>query len=357
LKGKRSYFIKGSEKSAKGTLVLTDGEVDYTITRKITEKSQELHIESSDGRTLGQEWINSFFNEFLINPIAFARLSGKEQAEVLGIDTSEIDARMEVVSKEFTEKNAVLKSFGKIIIPKKVEAVDVSDLNKEKNEILAWNKIQNSVETQYNIQAKYSAELSDSIASIEKEISELKLKLKKAKSEYIQSEDARKLLPKPQPIKSYLDIDSLLSQANEVNKQANTYSLAVRKSQDKEKAKIDLEKVKLSKKRLVEEKVEYMKSLELPVSNITVDDKGGLLLDGRPIRQPHFSMGELLTKVPMILSRGKQEMKYVFLENFDLLDEENSEKVINYLTGQGYQVVVEKVSKREEGSIVFKSVT
>jgi hypothetical protein len=47
--------------------------------------------------------------------------------------------------------------------------------------------------------------------------------------------------------------------------------------------------------------------------------------------------------IPTLLSSLNPELKYVFLQDFSLLDAANQEKTINELVGLGFQLVVEYV--------------
>jgi len=95
------------------------------------------------------------------------------------------------------------------------------------------------------------------------------------------------------------------------------------------------------------QKVEYIKEFKFPFDKLSVDDEGGLLLSGKPLKQQYFSSGELIRIVPTLISSLNPEFKYVFLQEFDLLDEETQVKVEEDLTSKGFQLVIELVGKEK----------
>jgi len=81
------------------------------------------------------------------------------------------------------------------------------------------------------------------------------------------------------------------------------------------------------------------------------------MLDDRPLKKEYWSKGELLKRVPVIIaSTMKRDMddkefssklKYVYLEEFNLLDAENQISVPEYLIKLGFQLVIEYVGEKE----------
>ncbi len=98
----RFRFIGPHSKSAKAEMTIydeTEG-VEIKISRKLLRNKTELKIEASDGRQLDQSFLDSIFNSFLIDPVGFSRLSGKDQALAFGADTSEFDLKKKAVELE-----------------------------------------------------------------------------------------------------------------------------------------------------------------------------------------------------------------------------------------------------------------
>jgi recombinational DNA repair ATPase RecF len=103
LHGDRFRFIGTHGKSAIGQLVLHDEveDIEVTIQRKLLKNKTELKITASDKRQLSANFIDDIFNIFSINPMGFAKLAPQEQAEALGVDTSENEKLKRLTSRSF----------------------------------------------------------------------------------------------------------------------------------------------------------------------------------------------------------------------------------------------------------------
>jgi hypothetical protein len=80
-------------------------------------------------------------------------------------------------------------------------------------------------------------------------------------------------------------------------------------------------------------------------------------MNGKPLKEQYFSTGELLKVIPILMTFKNPEFKYVFLQDFVLMDEDKQKETIDYLTKQGFQLVIEVVGKtKAEGvkSILLK---
>ena len=69
----------------------------------MTKGATTLNVAASDGRDLGEGFVDKIFNIFSINPEGFAMLSPRDQATVLGVDTTDIDIRKEEVYNQRRE--------------------------------------------------------------------------------------------------------------------------------------------------------------------------------------------------------------------------------------------------------------
>jgi hypothetical protein len=380
--GERFRFIGPKAASAKGEMVLHDEKtgVDVKVMRRLTKTGSDLSFEAPEGYQLDQQWLTDLFNIFLIAPKKFCELSPKDQAKALGIDTKAFDEEIADLKKKFTEINAVYRSFGELPEVEKVEKVDVAALQDQNegiktrlNNLYLQNKKQND-------EAKKGWE--DACNVVEKEVSAFNNKqyalqntLQQATSlvsklgdlgyegEEVstwisslgQPEETRNFEdfypPKPSlieelPDRSELDaIDQQIIEAGKINEQAIRYQQYIQKKEEKETHELRLKANKELQHITEQKRVEYIKAFKFPFSNITVDDDGQLLLAGKPIKDPYFSTGELLKIIPILLSTSNPELKYVFIQGFNDLDEDNWKQVEEYLTGKGFQLVVEMVGK------------
>lgn len=351
MKGRRSMWVGRYGADAEIEIVLTDPEgIEYTVNRKISEN--KLEITSSDGRRLSQEWINGFWNEMMLSPVAFSRISPRDQAKYLGIDTSEFDKKISELKEEAKIHRAMIKAFGEIEIPEKVEAVDIAELSAKKDAIVKFNQEQSEIRRQFN-------EMGSKKVGIEMEIARLKAELERKELDLKDLIDKMNAHPIPKSPLFTDEIDQKISEASEVNAKAIAYQQAVEKQMQKEKKEQELSDNKSMQDAEVAKKVAYMQELDLPFSNLSIDDNGGLMMYGRPIQTPHFSTGELIKICTMLLmSQNKDEngLRYVYLENFDLLDDTKSKELLDWMMEENIQVLCERVVSNQPEVLILQDV-
>lgn len=355
LKGKRFMFIGPDGPEAEGVITMKDADGEtYEISRKINENNkQELTIVSSSGRSLDQKWINTFWNDLMLSPLSFSRLSGKEQADMLGIDISSFQDRENELKDQAKIIRHDIKSFGEVELPDEVpETVDVSELIAEKNKIIEFN---NQCDEQ---DREFQARL-NKIASQEREALEIRGEIARltARLNYLESSISQEkhTIENSEPIQAKIptdDIDAKIASAGEINAAAMRYQEMVEKAQKKIAREADLERNLGEQKANQEAKIQYVQGLDLPFANLTIDDNGGLLMEGRPICVPHFSHAELIRICSNIMAVKSPDFKYVYIEDFSVMDQEKGQAVVNDLLEQGFQVVCEKVSPTKTDGVV-----
>ncbi len=120
------------------------------------------------------------------------------------------------------------------------------------------------------------------------------------------------------------------------------------------KLRIDLNNNKFTQEQVIKSKNEYLTSCNLGIPNLIIDEEGQLTYLDRFIRKPFFSAGELIRIVASLVSKTQvnkpdnDSLKYFFIEEFNLLDEENQKKVIDYLTKLNFQLVIEYVGTEDD---------
>jgi len=377
--GERFRFIGPKSATAKGEMILHDEKtgLDIKVIRKLTKSGSNLSFEAPEGYELGQQWLTDLFNIFLIAPKKFCELSAKDQATALGIDTKKFDDEMATLKEQFTEINAVYRSYGEIPEVEKVEKVDVSALqaqkeavrvklndqylaNKKVNEdlILAYNKEDEKAQEEYE-EAKRDMEKKNNRIDKSKNLLDLLIAEGyegKEVSTWIDSLPyirmvSKREVSKPACIPELPDdselkaIDQQIIDANKTNQDALLYEQYMQKKEQKSAKESELKVNKDKQTAKESERLEYIKSFKFPFSNLSVGEDGELLLNGKPIKAEYFSTGELLKIIPVLIATTQPELKYVFLQDFNLMDEDKQKEIEEYLTGKGFQLVVEMVGK------------
>lgn len=406
--GERFRFIGPNAATAKGEMTLYDEKTmaEIKVYRKLTKTGTEVSFEGPEGLELGQKWLTDLFNVFLISPKMFCELSPKDQAKALGIDTKTFDDEIAALKKKYTEINAVYNSYGELPEVEKVEKKSIEELTEKKKDIrkameVIYRQNQNANKLTREAWEADKKKVDEEVAEFNRAIDERGKSLAQANnfygrvanlcSEYEGFKDLVNFRPlqqwiadfKPLPekknaavlypaaptdlsqkdvlyepdegervyVKEMPDdeqlrlVDEEMTDAGEINRKALLYDQYVEKRNEKDKRKVELADNKIAQGKKEDERVAYIKKFKFPFSNLTVGEDGELLLAGKPIREPYFSTGEILKVVPILLSTSNPELKYVFLQDFNLMDDDKQAEIEEYLTGKGFQLVVEMVGK------------
>ena len=365
----RFRFIGPGGKSAQGVLTVYDeaNGIEIKIIRKLLKNKTELKIEASDGRQLDQAWLDSIFNSFLIDPFGFSRLPGKEQALAFGADTytfdrkkKELEIERRDIGRDVKRLQGVVDSAGN---PEKIEAVDVAGLmeclrieeeksyerTSENNAInrmredLAGKKIQSK-----NIKDELEEtikKLKDSIKMYKDGIDALEVKIKGREKDYIEM-----------PEGAEQEIKDQIENAQEINLKAADYQKLLENKKALEDTKLDREGKNDMLNVIAADRVNYLKSLNLPWPNITITDEGEFRLNDKPFCSPYFSTGEILKFGARIGSKLKDGLKYVYFPCSNNLDDKNREATFKTLIKDGFQIVAEYVGteRKKDASILLK---
>ena len=340
LTGERFRFLKGDASSAKGAVLLTDTQYDCDILvkRKITKTAQELTFEAPTGIQLDQDWLNSLFNEFCLSPESFCNLTGKEQAKALGIDLSEEETKLKSLKEDYTLIGRQIKEIGIPEEVEKVEAVKVDEIVRSRQEAQEFNDLQK--------------QRADDLNNTREELLAIRESIRKLQEEEKQVIEEGKELPKPEPLQDLQQFDKQIAEASEINTAAMRYDTYLAETKKLKTYRAKQQENKESQGKLESVKTDKIKATKLPFKNLSVDEEGSLLLSGKPIKPPYFSTGELLMIIPTMLTHINPELKYIFLQDFNLLDEANQTKLVESLTKKGYQVVCELVGEKDGDNVI-----
>lgn len=396
--GERFRFIGPDGKSSKGEMTLYDEQtgVEVKVIRNMTKDANTVRFEGPAGMKLDQPWLTELFNEFMIAPKKFVQLSAFDQARALGIDTTTFDSNIKALKDQYTGINRDIKAMGTLVEVEFCKEVDLTDLSAQKetermrlNELYKKNKQDNKEAKEkydtalaawntkleaHNLSIKTMTDNADRAestcisfcnilgidpaditegtlqAGMWKAIEDYKLTIKKP----LTAEQLEKHTPK---VPEYVEempkddtiqaIDKQILEASQTNKKATEYTAYVKKKKDLDNLTKQLADNKAQQDAEVEKRLTYIKTLPFPFENLAVDEEGGLTFDSKPIKEPYFSTGELIKMVPILLSSLGQKLKFVFLQDFNLLDLNKQQDVEKYLTDAGYQLVIEYVGTEE----------
>ena len=349
--GERKRFIGKEGPTAKGSIVFHDNVLncDIIAKRKMTKDGTSITFEGPEGMTLDQNWLNSLFDSFMIAPSTFEKLSSKEQAIALGLDVSSYDQIIKDLKNEYTLTNRELSKIGTPEKVDKVNKVDVIQINTELKAAREFNTLQGELEIPI-------AELRNEIIGNRKKISDneeailiLQKEIKDLQEEEPKIIAKAKALSQPDKLKDTEVLETKLTEASTTNEKAVLWDQYQKElSQiDKLKKELDDNKKKQSEQDIV--RTEYIKKMKLPFSNLTIDEEGNLLLEGRPIKDPFYSTGERIKIILSLAASRNPELRYAYVQDFNLLDNANQKSIIDFAKESNIQLVIEYIGESKTG--------
>ena len=172
------------------------------------------------------------------------------------------------------------------------------------------------------------------------------LKAEEKREETILSEPAYiEELPDDQAMK---DIDAQLLGAMKTNHDAQEYAQYLKRCEAKSAKEKEKEANKAAQEEAATARNAYIKSHDHGFAGLTTDEDGNLLYNERPIREPYFSKGQLEMIVAKLHISRNPVFKVRFLDDFDLIDEPNQEKILTDLLAAGFQPIVALVGQKSE---------
>ena len=340
--GERFRFIGRGRATSDLEIVLEDvkNELEITIKNHLSKQSNQIEFDCIKG-ALPDDWVGDFLNIAFLSAKNFAQQSSKEQALLLGINTDEYDEKLATLKREFTVINHALRGYGELVKVEEVEAISVSKLIEQKEEAETHN-------TDQEVLGDLIDEHKDEILRIESEITTLKDELKAEKA---------KKFDEPEDLINVDEITYTLKNAEEINRKATDYKNYIEKKAEKEQKELEVKENKEKQSKIISDRIDFIKSFKFGFEGLGVDENGGLILNEKPIKEPYFSKGELELIVAKLYASLNPVFKTRFLDDFELLDEDNQKKIIDDLLSKGFQVItaeVGKVAKDKKNSILLR---
>lgn len=372
--GERYRFIHKDFSSAEAAVEMVDdqtGEI-VTVTRKMTADKVTLTIHSTLGRKLDQKWLDNLFNIFMLSPARFTEMSPTEQVKALGVDISPFTKELTDLKTNYTVINKQLSDLGTLPEdPIIIEPKDLTEINarlkaiNDQNLVITNdnNAIKEITDALGNNEVQLSVNQSN-ITELETQIFNLQQTLQVRQTERTTLNAKRQELLAKQQVLPSLQMKPLLSTAAvqaelDAALQATTFETDAKLTnaniKKRDQLRVDLANNKKLQGDVAIRKNEYLAKCNLGVDGLVIDEDGQLTYLGRFIKKPHFSAGELIKIVAALVSRiqaGKPDadaLKYMFIEEFNLLDKDNQAAIIAHLEKLDFQLVIEYVG--EEGDV------
>jgi len=350
----RFQFIKPDSAGAASTTVeIYDSEIDQivTIERRFTAKSEKVNITREDGKAIDISYLSGLLDYFTYDIQRFAAMSPVDQAKLFGIDTGDIDSdiatakktlsdcnkkKLEMMSARRQRETEFLEGAREVIPDIKegdeIVRIDTAELQGKISEIFAHNETQRS-------RAKTLEESREKIQALEADLAMEKKRLS--------------ALEEPEALINQLEIEREIKHAEAVNKIADLQEedakfheatdAAVEAWHAARQVMEDLEDKRVERIRDCKSQIE---EAGIPSDNISFDEKGGLMVDGRHLDEDHYSTGELIKKAVIIINAFKKpEFPLFLIRNGSLLNRnrEGEIEIFKDLSDLGAQFICEIV--------------
>jgi hypothetical protein len=234
-----------------------------------------------------------------------------------------------------------------------VERVDIKELQRKQKDAIRHNDEQKKI-AQLNID--YTEDIKD-----------IDYKLMVLQEEYNRRTDAmveerthastsKKELPEELPVIDLEPIDKEIVGAVGINEQAFRYAAYLEDVEEGRKLETSLESNVARQTKVQEKRKEYLQTKTFGIKSLMIDEEGRLTYQDKLIRSPYFSKGELEMLVARIGANLNPEWKVRFIDDFELLDDDNQQRLIKNLTKKGFQIITGTVGKElvKKNSVLLK---
>lgn len=351
LVGDRFRFIGPKKATADLELTLVDEvkNAEIEVKNTISKDGNHISFKAPKGYPINQSWLNSLLSVAFLSAKQFTQLTSKDQALLLGIDVSAFDAELKALKEEYTAINRELRGIGELKPVPKVEKVSIAKLLLEKQEIDKHNAEQKK-------RAEDIAKAKSLLGTLREQEIELRKKLAELQKRIEEGNSYMASLPDPEEEIDATPVIQAIQRAEETNRNAEAYARYVEAKKRREEKEAELKENKEKQAALEREKVDFIRGFDFGVDGLSVDEDGGLLLNGRPVREPYYSKGELEVIVAKLYASKNPELKVRFVDDFDLLDETNQAALVKELVDAGFQVITASVGSKsaDDNTIVLR---
>jgi DNA repair exonuclease SbcCD ATPase subunit len=359
--GGKSYVPEKAvrEGAKKGFVELDLG--DLTVRRTFTASGGgTLTVSTKDGAKYSspQKMLDALVGKISFDPLAFARMSEKDQINVLrsltGLDFSDLQKNFETIYQERRDINRDIKKLEAQLqgmdVPdgsEALEPVSIVDLVDELKKAQEQNRANDRIREELSTVTEDLMHLEERKKALLAELEEVTDRIKQAelthqellkKVDGLQDIDVAAIQEKieaaesiNEQVKQYLQKRDILTQLEELRSQA----------EEKTKQLQDIEK----------EKRKRIEAVKLPVPGLFFDDEG-IVYNGVP-----FSQASDAEKLRVSVALGlamNPKLKVLLVKEGSLLDEDNLKLIAEMAEEAGAQVWLERVGEGKEMSVIIE---
>ncbi|WP_147107200.1 AAA family ATPase [Nesterenkonia populi] len=330
--------IRDGEEKASVTLDM--GEL--IVTRSWTKAGTQLTVTNAEGATYKspQGMLDALVGQLSFDPLAFTRLSAREQRDALldlvelGVDLDELDAERQAAYENRTSVGRIGKSLGEVQVNESLPIEEQSA-----SQIIA--EIQEAQEINRRItEANDAAErLAEEVLNLEKLIADKRSELQAAEKEAaVELTDTAELKERLRSVES-------TNAAIRANNDAKA-----RKAQ-KDRLRRQYEEYTQQIETLDKQKADALAKAQFPVEGLAFDEHG-VTYQGVPFSQA--SSAEQIRASLAIAIALNPKLRVLRILDGSLLDEDSLALIREQVADQDFQVWVERVGDADEGAVILE---
>lgn len=340
--------------------------LDNGIVVERSGKSSSLKVTDSNGNKGGQQLLNSFIEKLALDLPKFMNQSSKEKANTLLQIIGVGDKLYELENQEknlYDQRTAIGRiadqkdKFAKempVYTGVPAEPVSVSELISQQQEILARNGENERKRDRLNSLTMRKHSLFDSLTAIDSQLEQLQARKKELMSDYEtvckDEQTAMKTVAELQD-ESTAELEESIRTVEETNKK-------ILANLDRERAEKDAADYKEQYDHLTEQiegtrqaKRDLLKGADLPLEGLTVE-QGELVYNGA--RWDCMSGADQLIVAASIVRKLNPSCGFVLLDKLEQLDMQTLDSFGKWLEAEGLQAIATRVSTGDECSIIIE---
>ena len=309
-----------------------------------------------------QELLDGFFNALSLDPLAFIRMTVKEQFALLrqfvpDVDFEEIEMANSADTTARRDLNTQARQLkglvAQIVVKGEHDLPEAPiDLDVIQNELDAAGKQNTETETRRvrreGVEAQVEAKrrrAAEMVAEAHKLAKEASDKGAKAEAERLDAEELAQKLRDAPPLPDLIDTQTILTRLNEARSLNGKIDLVRQRRLSETKAKQIEEEAKALTKAMADrlkDANEKIAAAEMPLPGLTLTTEGGVMLNDFPFDQASDAE-QLRASIGLAMAMNPR-LKVIRVRDGSLLDSDGMALVAAMAKERGYQVWIEKVS-------------
>lgn len=334
---------------------------DLIVTRSWGRKGSggqttSLSVTAADGAKYSspQKMLDELIGRLSFDPLAFTRLSAREQREALvdlvGIDTDTIDAERERLYAERTEVGRQGKALGDPTVDAALPAVEQSagDLIAEIRAAEAQNRKVDDARARIADLNRRADNLDARIEQMERELEEAKAHARQAESAI---DEAHEALESMEAARQTADLEAQLASVEETNAKIRANNEAKAVVETKARLREGYEALTDQIAKLDKQKADTLAAAQFPVDGLSFDSEG-VLYEGVPFSQAS-SAEQIRVSLGMAMALNPK-LRVIRITDGSLLDADSLQLIREAAAEHDFQCWIERVGGADEGAVVIE---